>query len=466
MDGSTGGRLQFAAPASGVQGERDLLQAMAPKEGVTYYGAHGADEPAGPHTAAAYESCGAAEPANCEAPSAVVPCIKAPPVMSSASKWKGVPPPQPKQLAVKAGTSSSPVSASLSSGIQIPTKAMPGALSAVGATSLPPVPLLPPPSSSRPLAAPHALKNFDSAQASNEPVHAPAQSVVCKPALLTQEQLRNMAPTRGIGGKAACQKQRELRERLLGTLDVRETDLTDSDFNWKAVLKSLPTAVGADVVGTGVCKFTFRLLRDVRDPNYIKIDSGERHVFEVTRTDGSAVHLHFHKSGRCDKPQTFHRVPVEIGAAEPDRVGANAILAPPATLDDIKRWETPGDNLPMGRNEVAMALENLLQITRQGTHIQAVNVTDGIALLWQRFLRNTIQNKEIIRNGIIAAYVMGPHDGPQLVFCHPDSSYTRVSIRGGDTHVEHSGAGRWQDLAILQRPVYFDKSWMQIRDER
>ena len=110
--------------------------------------------------------------------------------------------------------------------------------------------------------------------------------------IFTQDKLRDMANPR-IGGKAACQKQRELRGRLLATADVREVDLTVSDFDWKAVLKSLPA--GADVFGTGVCKLISRLLRDVRDPGYIKLGSGERHVFEVTRTDGSAVHLHFHK---------------------------------------------------------------------------------------------------------------------------------------------------------------------------
>ena len=113
--------------------------------------------------------------------------------------------------------------------------------------------------------APHVLGHFDSAQASNKPVYAPAQPV--DTAIFTHEDFRNMAQP-GIGGKAACRKQRELRASLLATADVRETDLTDSDFDWKAVLKSLPT--GADVVGTGVCKFTFRLLRDTRDPNYIK----------------------------------------------------------------------------------------------------------------------------------------------------------------------------------------------------
>ena len=88
-------------------------------------------------------------------------------------------------------------------------------------------------------------------------------------------------------------KQRQLRARLLATADEREADLTFSDFDWRAVLKSLPT--GGDIVGAGVCKFTFRLLSDVRDPNYIKHDSGERHVFEVTRADGSFVHVHLMK---------------------------------------------------------------------------------------------------------------------------------------------------------------------------
>ena len=145
------------------------------------------------------------------------------------------------------------------------------------------------------------------------------------------------------------------------------------------MLKILPT--GADVVGTGVCKFTFRLLPDVRDPNCITIDSWERHVFEVTRTDGSAVHLHFHKNGRCDKPESFEKVPVEIGAGEPDRAKARLELPCPATFADIVHSEAPGGNLPMGRNEAAMAPESLLQFTRKGTQIQAVNITDEIAFL-------------------------------------------------------------------------------------
>ena len=273
-----------------------------------------------------------------------------------------------------------------------------------------------------------------------------------------------MAAPHNFGGKAACLKQRELRTRLLATADKREEDLTFSDFNWKAVLKSLPT--GAEIVGTGVCRFTFRLLSDVCDHNYIKVDSGERHVFEVTRADGSSVHLHFHKNGKLDEPKTFRRVPVEIGAAEPDHVKARFTIATPVTLNDIVHSETPGENLLLGRNEATMALESLLQGTGRGRLFHAVNFTDKVAFPWKRPLRNTVTNKEIIAGGISAVYaVHKPHDseGPQLFFCHPNSSYTRVFFSMQKTHVARSRGGRWQDLPLLQNATYFDKSWMNLR---
>ena len=128
------------------------------------------------------------------------------------------------------------------------------------------------------------------------------------------------------------------------------------------MLKSLP--FGADIVGPGVCKFTFRLLTQVRDPNYIKIDSGERHVFEVTRQDGSKAHLRFHKNGNFDKPENFDRAAIGIGVEEPDGHGARLKLERAITYADIVGSAGPGDKtLPLGRNEAAMALESLLHAT-------------------------------------------------------------------------------------------------------
>ena len=59
-----------------------------------------------------------------------------------------------------------------------------------------------------------------------------------------------------------------------------------------------------DVIGDGIVSVTFRLLENVQDPNYcrMKDDPGERHVFEIVRSDTSAVHLHFHSNGNLDNP--------------------------------------------------------------------------------------------------------------------------------------------------------------------
>ena len=240
--------------------------------------------------------------------------------------------------------------------------------------------------------------------------------------MFTKEDLRNWRGERA-GGKQACQKQRELRQRLLATTDVREEDLTLSDFNWKGVLKSLP--VGAEVVGPGVCKFTFRLLTQVRDHNYIKFDSGERRVFEVTRRDGSKAHLHFHKSGKCDPPEIFNRAAVDLGAEEPEQNRARLKLERPITYADIVKSPGAGDKtLPLGRNEAMMALECLLHATHKKKQIQAINLTDEIAFPWQRWLRNVTENKEIIGDGITAVYAVLTDKTPKFLFGHPDASYT------------------------------------------
>ena len=79
----------------------------------------------------------------------------------------------------------------------------------------------------------------------------------------------------------------------------------------------------------------------------------------------------------------FDTIPVEIGAGEPDHM--QTALPCPATFDDIVHSKAPGSNLPLGRNEAAMALESLLHVTQEGTQMQAVNVTDEIAFPWKRF---------------------------------------------------------------------------------
>ena len=110
-----------------------------------------------------------------------------------------------------------------------------------------------------------------------------------------------MQPVQGMGGKAACVKQRQLRQVCLQN-GHSEIDLTDTWPQWRAVLRALPRDKQQIIVGDGIAQVKFRLLADVRDSNWAKVDSGEKHVFEILRVDTSAVHLHYHKDGSLDDP--------------------------------------------------------------------------------------------------------------------------------------------------------------------
>ena len=104
-----------------------------------------------------------------------------------------------------------------------------------------------------------------------------------------------MQPAKGMGGKVAAAKQRELRQVCLRSR-IFVIDVAEAWPEWRAVLRALPQNLQRLIIGDGIAQVTFRLLEGVRDPNYAKQDSGERHVFEFFRVDTSAVHLHYHKN--------------------------------------------------------------------------------------------------------------------------------------------------------------------------
>ena len=118
---------------------------------------------------------------------------------------------------------------------------------------------------------------------------------------LAWDELVAMTARKGCGGKAANVEQKRLRAHCF-TNGLWEVDLTDSTYDWRQLLKAMTEAISRTLVGAGVLKFSFRLLQNERDPNYIKIDSGERHVFEITCVGGEGWRLHFHKNGSMDKP--------------------------------------------------------------------------------------------------------------------------------------------------------------------
>ena len=280
----------------------------------------------------------------------------------------------------------------------------------------PPLPRVPPPSSTTPPAGSGAS---DGAHLASD--DGPLQALPPRP-VLTLEQLRNRAPVQGMGGKAACEKQRELRAMCLSTGSFH-IDLTNDAWNWRDVLRSMPAAMQAAVVGPGVTQFSFRLLKNELDHNYARIDSGERHVFEITRGDGSTCHLHYHKNGNMDPPR--YPGPPEAsldtasnrsvtqpagislgGGADPTVYSAIHILTPNSHIEQ-----------PVGKNEAHVACHRLLALAPQA---KGIDVTDSVGFPWQRFLRTQQGGRDIIGPGVSQVCVVPRAKGPSLAFFRTD----------------------------------------------
>ena len=228
----------------------------------------------------------------------------------------------------------------------------------------------------------------------------------------------------------------------------------------------MPEANSRTLVGTGVVKFSFRLLQNVRDHNYIKIDSGERHVFEIASADGERWQLHFHKNGSMDKPvcipppsptptAVLHSQPINNAAREE---------GPTWHLQDIL-GNSPQDNLPVGRTEVSMALASILQSHPPQEVPFAVDITATTAFPWHRWLRNVVPNREIIGSGIVKVFALclTSIQEVEIAFCHPDDTYTLAKPGKRLEYEQMIGWRDWQTFA--QAPVQ-TASWLQTRHLR
>ena len=78
---------------------------------------------------------------------------------------------------------------------------------------------------------------------------------------VTLEHLERRRQQRNMGGQAACFKQRELRAQRLER-NLFQVDPTTT-WPWQHVLRAQAPATRREIVGLGVTKFAFRLLRGV-----------------------------------------------------------------------------------------------------------------------------------------------------------------------------------------------------------
>ena len=128
----------------------------------------------------------------------------------------------------------------------------------------------------------------------------------------------------------------------------------------------------------------------------------------------------------------------------------------------------PGDkSAPLGRAETSMALQSLLIVGVGKSNVGALNLTDGVAFPWTRFLKNNVLCKEYVGPGIERVYAARFHEdaAPVLVICRADGSYVELEpSKNGDMHTMHNNAGdAWQEIEALQQAQYIGVSWMHVR---
>ena len=278
-----------------------------------------------------------------------------------------------------------------------------------------------------------------------------AAQMLALPSVCTFQEMQQMQPVQGIGGKVACKKQRDLRQVCLQT-GVFEIDVTETWPEWRAVLRALPPNMQQQIIGKGIAQVKFRLLEGVRDSNYAKIDSGERHVFEILRVDTSAVHLHYHKNGSLDDPKVMPQN-ANSGASQP--------TAP---------FFAPSPSQPViGRREAVLALTFLLNECFNNT-AGAVDITDGHAFDWKRFVANTMENLQIAAMQLEKVFALRTETFgyPKLAFCTTCTTWKMLDPT--QTHYKNTRLpglqdmwSNWRENELFLQARTLGTNWLRMR---
>lgn len=312
-----------------------------------------------------------------------------------------------------------------------------------------------------------------------------------------QAHLEDIRRTPGMGGKTACQWQRALRaECIVNNLSFKDVT-NDPSYDWKQLLRSAAPGFAERIIGQGIAQVLFRIIETERDPNYSNTDGHGRHFFEFRRADGSAMRLHYHKNGRPDEP-TYVGPPravaqpavPEPGAAQPHvpRGGAAQTAVPdggaaqpaetggdaPLLFTQEHLQEAACSRQIVGRDEASAALQSLLHYHHGETAPGAVDITDGSAFDWLRWVAHIEGARDVIRNGVHRVYAVrwNPHWAPEAVFCYGNNTYSTLVPRksrytGSWSHariVTHRNAN-WVTEPLLSAAPVAATPWLVLRDQ-
>jgi len=295
------------------------------------------------------------------------------------------------------------------------------------------------------------------------------------PVVFTCDQLKAMPNVPGHAGKFAWAKQKELRELLLES-GTYEHDLTQSDWPWRDVIRSLPKNEHEILVGPGVIMFTFYLVPGEIDQNYhnkTSHDSGERHVFHVRRKDNVAHHLHYHSNGTHDDPvKSQHTISVHKtfpGKFTIRQHDFSHMAKYNGALQPVGFDEGSITGANVGRNEAGLACTTLLEACGVLDRPVAVDVTDELAFSWRRWLkhqRNTVKIQamphDIVKVFICRSLLVV--DQHIIACCRTDRTYVcfypKLTPRSGQLPIHHD----WPEMSVFQHPYHISVPWNRVPD--
>ena len=128
----------------------------------------------------------------------------------------------------------------------------------------------------------------------------------------------------------------------------------------------------------------------------------------------------------------------------------------------------------MGRDEASAALQTLLHYHHGETDPGAVDITDGSAFDWLRWVAQIEGARDVMRNGVHRVYVVRwrPHWAPEAVFCYGNNTYSTLVPRNAryngswsHTRIEVHRDANWMTEPLLSAAPVAAMPWLLLRDQ-
>ena len=132
-----------------------------------------------------------------------------------------------------------------------------------------------------------------------------------------------------------------------------------------------------------------------------------------------------------------------------------------ADLSQTHRYEV------IGRKEAVIALNETLGPSQES---RAVDITDGVAFDWRRWIGNLSEGRDLVGSGVVRVFACrwGDTDSPIIAVCRTDGTYATLNPQCQNYPTtqrihSHTVYPSWQTVRMFQTAATVDDSWMQRR---